>query len=123
MLIVQSISVVCLFLWGSLATLPIIWCVNKIMPVRLDAEDELKGCDICEHYMGDEDEKLPLNTMQISNVRFGSPQVNYALPANSYPLNATYKEFDTVVQRKPFHTNLSFEGEENVARIQTTERL
>lgn len=125
MLGAQMFSVVCLFLWGLLMTYPILWCVNKLIPIRLDPADEIAGCDIIEHFMGDENEKMlaPLEQIQISNVKFGGPQVNFNLSTIPYQPNATYKEFSTLATRRTFHNNLGFERDENVAQQQTTERL
>lgn len=49
-LIVQLISATCLSLWSASAGLLMMWALNKIMPLRLSPEDELKGCDYTEHY-------------------------------------------------------------------------
>jgi hypothetical protein len=121
----QTFSVVCLFLWGLLATYPIIWCVNKLIPIRLDPQDEILGCDIVEHFMGDEKEKMlaPLDHVQISNIKFGGPQVNFSLSSIPYQANATYKEFSTLAARKPYHNNQGYERDEHVAQQQTSERL
>ena len=82
MLAAQSFSAVCLFLWGLIATYPIIWLVNKLIPIRLSAADEIAGCDVIEHYMGDETDKMlpPLDAVQIANInRFDSPHVNFRM--------------------------------------------
>lgn len=123
MLGVQTFSVCCLFLWGLIITYPILWFVNKLIPIRLDPVDEIKGCDIVEHYMGDENEKMlaPLDNIQISNMKFNGPQVNFNIPPNSY--NDTYKEFDTLGKRKPFHVNQGYERDESAAQQHTTDRL
>lgn len=125
MLGAQTFSVTCLFFWGLLVTYPILWCVNKLIPIRLEPEDEILGCDIVEHFMGDENEKMlpSVANIQISNVKFGGPQVNFSIPTIPYQTNATYKEFSTVATRRPFHNNLGYERDENVAQQQTTERL
>lgn len=128
LLAVQCFSVVCLFLWGLLSTYPILWFVNKLLPIRLDPMDEIKGCDIVEHFMGDENEKIPshLDNMQLSNIRFGGPHVNFNIPSISpsfYPKNATYKEFNTVVPSKPFNLNHGYERDEHEIRHRTSEHL
>lgn len=105
-------------------TYPIIWCVNKIIPIRLDPQDEILGCDIVEHFMGDEKEKMlaPLDNVQISNLKFG-PQVNFNLSTIPYQANAVYRDFSTLATRKPFHNNPGYERDEHVTQQQTTERL
>jgi hypothetical protein len=125
MLGAQTFSVIVLLLWGLLATYPIIWCVNKLIPIRLDPADEILGCDIIEHFMGDESEAMlaPLEKVQISNVKFGGPQVNFSISSIPYQANATYKEFNTLATRRPFHNNMGYERDENTPQQQTTERL
>lgn len=128
MLGVQTFSVCCLFLWGLIVTYPIIWIVNKVIPIRLEPQDEIMGCDLVEHYMGDENEKMfpPLDQVQIANMRINGAQVSFALPSNAYS-SGSYKEFDTLGKRRSFHLNHGYEkdgeGATNQYRQQTTERL
>lgn len=125
LLLAQTFSVTCLFLWGVIATYPILWFVNKITPLRLSPEDEIKGCDLVEHYMGDENEKLIhlLEGIKISNAHYGGPQINFTIDPMPYKrgdqASGQYKEFDTLGTRKPFNIN----HEENVSQQHTTERL
>lgn len=105
-----------------IATYPILWIVNKITPIRLEPEDEIKGCDLVEHYMGDENEKM-LALPTLDNVRFGGQQVNFNMvPIISHNRRESLKEFDTLGKRKPFHLNQSFDHE-NPPQQQSTERL
>jgi ammonium transporter, Amt family len=46
---VQCISSMSLSLLGLLGSYPIIWIVNKVIPLRLDPASELVGCDLAEH--------------------------------------------------------------------------
>jgi hypothetical protein len=48
-LIVQCIAIIALSLLGFFGAFPIIWLTNKIIPLRLDPEEEEIGCDIVEH--------------------------------------------------------------------------
>lgn len=116
LLIIQMFSVTCLFFWGLIITYPILWCVNKLIPIRLSPEEEILGCDVTEHFMGEEHEKLVLS--QISNIKLGTPQVIFSSPPNDY--NETYKEFDTLGKRRTYHLNQGFDPE-NAAH--TTNRL
>lgn len=119
---VQTFSVCCLILWGLIATYPILWIVNKITPIRLEPEDEIKGCDLVEHFMGDENEKM-LALPILDNVRFGGQQVNFnMIPIITHNRRESLKEFDTLGKRKPFHLNQSFDHE-NPPQQQSTERL
>lgn len=136
MLAVQTISVTCLFLWGLIATYPILWIVNKLIPIRLSPEDEILGCDVVEHSMSDEAEKtLPLldkaqmmsqaqmlNNAQMFN-RFNAPQVTFNIASGPYKRHNSLKEFDTVTLRAPYHINSGLDRDENVASSQTNSRL
>lgn len=123
MLGAQTFSAMVLFLWGLIVTYPIIWTVNKLIPIRLEPQDEILGCDITEHFMGDENEKMlaTLDRIQISNVKFGGPQVNFSISPVPYQANASYKEFNTVGTRRPYQNNLG--SEDNFVQQQTTERM
>lgn len=122
MLSVQCFSIVCLFFWGLLSTYPIIWFVNKIIPIRLDPVDEIKGCDLVEHYMGDESD-IPLTAFQntqLAALKIGGPVSSYTIPSLA---NVTYKEFDTMAVRRPYHANLGYDRDDSSTQQQTTERL
>lgn len=122
MLAVQCFSIVMLFFWGLLSTYPIIWFVNKVIPIRLDPVDEIKGCDLVEHYMGDESD-MPLTAhqnAQLASLKIGGPVTSYTIPPIT---NATYKEFDTMAVRRPYQMNLGYDRDDSSARQQTTERL
>lgn len=120
MLSVQAFSCTCLFFWGLIATYPILWFVNKLIPIRLSPEDELIGCDIIEHYMGDEKELIPLNSVQMNNVKFRIPQSNFQVSNSTYSsTNESYKEFDTLGRRRPYSVNVGFEHDNNHATNQS----
>lgn len=126
MLGVQTFSVCCLFLWGLIITYPIIWIVNKLTPIRLDPHDEVLGCDLVEHNMGDEYKKMlpSINEMQMTNTRLAGAQVSLTLapPPNPY-YNETYKEFDTPGKRKTFHLNHGYERDNAAHQQNSNERL
>lgn len=46
----QAIAAVSLTVWAATATLLVFMIVNRIIPIRLDPEDEINGCDLTEHY-------------------------------------------------------------------------
>ncbi|KAJ8704498.1 hypothetical protein PYW07_011686 [Mythimna separata] len=46
---VQTLTGVCLMTWGILVTITLLWCIDKIMPIRMDPYTELLGADITEH--------------------------------------------------------------------------
>jgi len=121
MLKVQGFSVICLFLWGFIITYPILWFVNRITKIRLDPADEVRGCDIIEHYMGDEDDLkmlMPMENIKLSNVMSG-PQVCFNITAAGQLNNAdSYKQFDTLGRRRVYstsqqHTNAAYEPEQH----------
>ena len=123
MLGAQTFSVVCLFLWGFIITYPIIWIVNQIIPIRLDPQDEILGCDIVDHFMGDEKEKAlaTFDGIRISNVKLNQPQVSLNLQPISNYTNATYKEFNTVRDRRNIH--IGYHRNEDNLDKQTTEKI
>lgn len=47
---VQAVSAFSLTVWSVISTLIIIWVVNKILPIRMSEEEEIKGADLTEHY-------------------------------------------------------------------------
>lgn len=52
-LIVQTISCISITLWAAAAMLILLWFVDNIIKIRLSPEDELLGCDLSEHYLGE----------------------------------------------------------------------
>lgn len=46
---IQSLAALCLLCWGVLTTFILLWIINKIVPIRMDPNDELLGADLTEH--------------------------------------------------------------------------
>ncbi|XP_055550404.1 putative ammonium transporter 2 isoform X4 [Wyeomyia smithii] len=46
---VQSLSALCLACWSICTTLALLWIINKIVPIRMDPNEELLGADLMEH--------------------------------------------------------------------------
>lgn len=46
---VQSLSAVCLTVWGLFTTFLILWIINKIIPIRMSAKYQMLGADYIEH--------------------------------------------------------------------------
>lgn len=46
---VQSLSALCLSCWGVCSTFALLWCINKLIPIRMDPNEELLGADLMEH--------------------------------------------------------------------------
>lgn len=46
---VQVLSAFLLTVWGLLTTYILLWCIDKIIPIRMDANEELLGADLMEH--------------------------------------------------------------------------
>jgi hypothetical protein len=112
MLGAQSFSVVCLLLWGLIITYPILWIVNSIIPIRLEPQDEILGCDLVEHFMGEEKERM-LDGVQISNLKLGGSQVNFNMAPTFYPTTNSYREFNTLpIRRSNVHSNAVFDPSE-----------
>uniref|UniRef100_A0A182N6G1 C2H2-type domain-containing protein n=1 Tax=Anopheles dirus TaxID=7168 RepID=A0A182N6G1_9DIPT len=49
MLGVQSLSALCLACWGVCSTFILLWLINKVVPIRMDPNEELLGADLMEH--------------------------------------------------------------------------
>lgn len=46
---IQTLEAICLTAWSIIATLFSLWIINKIILVRLSAEEEMLGCDLIDH--------------------------------------------------------------------------
>ncbi|XP_055639594.1 putative ammonium transporter 2 isoform X2 [Toxorhynchites rutilus septentrionalis] len=46
---VQSLSALCLACWSICTTFALLWIINKIVPIRMDPNEELLGADLMEH--------------------------------------------------------------------------
>lgn len=46
---VQTLSAIALAAWGLISTYVLLWCIDKIIPIRMDANEELLGADLMEH--------------------------------------------------------------------------
>lgn len=113
-LAVQSISAVSLMIWGASATLVIIWTVDQILPIRLSPEDEIRGCDISEHHLGDAqgtEIQKPLTTTLDKIISITTPIARRFSGASD---ERHQKEMDNFGHRKVFHTNQAFERDERL---------
>ncbi|CRL04219.1 CLUMA_CG017324, isoform A [Clunio marinus] len=46
---IQCLAALCLLTWGVLSTFILLWVINKIVPIRMDPNEELLGADLMEH--------------------------------------------------------------------------
>lgn len=46
---IQSLSALCLLVWGISSTFFLLWSINKFVPIRMDENEELLGADLMEH--------------------------------------------------------------------------
>ncbi|XP_055598087.1 putative ammonium transporter 2 isoform X1 [Uranotaenia lowii] len=46
---VQALSALCLSCWAICSTFALLWVINKIVPIRMDPNEELLGADLMEH--------------------------------------------------------------------------
>lgn len=51
-LVIQIISSMSLMVWSATATLFVLMAINCVIPIRMSAEDELKGGDLSELFLG-----------------------------------------------------------------------
>lgn len=109
-LVVQAISTICLTAWAGIATLVIIFVVDKITPIRLSPEDEITGCDYTEHFQGyniDDPKTLsPLDKILSIPGNF-PPQITHRVSMGA--IERGVKDFDNFGRRKPYHNNYAFD--------------
>jgi ammonium transporter, Amt family len=48
---IQCLTALCLASWGVLSTFILLWIINKIVPIRMDPNEELLGADLTEHFV------------------------------------------------------------------------
>jgi ammonium transporter, Amt family len=46
---IQSLTVLCLVCWAATITFLLLWGINKIIPIRMEPNEELLGADLMEH--------------------------------------------------------------------------
>ncbi|KAF2900319.1 hypothetical protein ILUMI_05865 [Ignelater luminosus] len=46
---IQALSCVCLASWGFFVSVVMLWCINKIVTIRMEVHMELMGADLTEH--------------------------------------------------------------------------
>lgn len=46
---IQSLSALCLTCWGICSTFLLLWMIDKVIPVRMDPNEEVLGADLMEH--------------------------------------------------------------------------
>lgn len=46
---IQSLSALCLTCWGICSTFLLLWMIDKVIPVRMDPNEEILGADLMEH--------------------------------------------------------------------------
>lgn len=88
-------------------TLIFLWCIDKIVCVRLSADEELMGCDLAEHF---DDE------CEIKNHHHHHHQMELSRPATSQkfvcPCQVTIVNgngSDNIGKRRVYHVNEAFE--------------
>jgi len=46
---IQALAVLVLVLWSGFSTFVLLWGINKLIPIRMEAHEELLGADFFEH--------------------------------------------------------------------------
>lgn len=46
---IQALSTLCLTIWSLASSVCLLWFINHIIPIRMDAQTELIGADLIEH--------------------------------------------------------------------------
>lgn len=109
-LIVQAISSASLTIWAVVSTLLILMLVNSIIPIRLSREDEIRGCDLAEHNIGEGSGNELQKSMATFNkiIQITTP-IMQRFAGNVDERNQ--RNGENVGRRKPFHANEGFDGE------------
>lgn len=117
---VQAVSAFSLTVWSAISTLIVIWVVNKILPIRMSEEEEIKGADQTEHYQSVHVRRRPsfappsLTVMRPSSgsihkiINVPSPIARFTGTVDT--LNPM--DYDSFGRRKPFtvtHDNYGYE--------------
>ena len=110
MLIAQTFSCVCLSIWAMIATLLILWIVDRITPIRVSAEEEALGCDITEHTKAKKSDEKNLIAEELGR-RPSLHMVNIAT-ANTFIMKD-----ENLTKRIPFGINLGFEHDSSNERF------
>lgn len=86
------------------------------MPIRLSPEDEKLGCDLAEHYCGQEHElELEKAKLTLDRIISISPQIaNRFVGATGEKSLQDLDSFDSLGRRKTFHTNRGFVRNEHL---------
>ena len=109
---VQSISAISLMIWAGISTLFLIWFVDKILPIRLSPEDELKGCDITDLFLGEDTGTVARKSIATLDkiISIASPIARRFSATNS---DGKHQK-DDFGRRKIFHVNEAFERRESI---------
>ncbi|CAG9811088.1 unnamed protein product [Chironomus riparius] len=91
--LIQCVSSLSLTLLGLLGAYPIIWLTNKIVPLRLDPQSELLGCDIVEHGI-------------VSDPNTGTEKIE-DVTNNEFVSTRIADNLDNMKQRKRFGTEMN----------------
>jgi Ammonium Transporter Family len=113
-LIVQAMAAVSITVWAAVATLLILWIVNNIIPIRLSPEDEIKGCDLTEHYLSKNwNNKVEMTTKKIEKVMEITTPIAHRFKGLTEDRNQ--RDSDNFGRRKRFHSNHGFDrGDEKL---------
>lgn len=123
---VQAVSAFSLTVWSAISTLIVIWVVNKILPIRMSEEEEIKGADLTEHYqsvhltspMHRPSFSVPSVTVMRSSSGSIHKIMNVPSPVARFTGtidNLNSNDYDSFGRRKPFtvvHDNYGYEVNE-----------
>lgn len=97
-----------LSVWAAVVTVIILFIVNKIIPIRLDPEDELLGCDSSEHHL-DENSSNEVQKSLSTIDRIIHVTTPIAKRFAGSTESRSNREMDDFGRRKAFHTNHGYE--------------
>lgn len=106
-LIVQAISAISLSVWAAVVTVIILFIVNQIIPIRLEPEHELLGCDLSEHYLNESSNEMQKSLSTIDRIIHVTTPIAKRFAGSTE--SRSNREMDDFGRRKAFHTNHGYE--------------
>lgn len=139
---IQTLSALCLTCWGISSTFLLLWVIDKIIPIRMDPNEELLGADLMEHRIRHSRIGLSRAISALSPLKIDLNEVAGISPIGQNPghenmldeiqlankkLNHWYSYMDQATPKKTNRFNNIFKsiklpiGQKNLNRVTTPE--
>ncbi|XP_055919663.1 putative ammonium transporter 3 [Eupeodes corollae] len=83
---IQAITALCLACWGICSTFLLLYVVNKIIPIRMDHDEELEGADYADHRIQNSQIRL---ARELAQFRMDIEKIVGIVPISDGGLNST----------------------------------